>query len=121
MRKGTISRRERVEPSWTVANPGRSLGEIAHRVRYLSNFSRKWSTFEAPVNTVPWWRLLREELWQGVRAPPLGKLTCNQCSNRLKEDKLQVCNKGTLQRTWHKQNKGAHAYRERFWALNWTQ
>ena len=40
----------------------------AHRVRYLNTFSRKWSTFEALVNTVPWWRLLGEELWQGVRA-----------------------------------------------------
>ena len=27
-----------------------------------------------------------EELWQGVRAP-LGELTSNRCSNRLKDDK----------------------------------
>ena len=32
----------------------------AQRVRYLNNFSRKWSTFEALVNTVPWWKLLEE-------------------------------------------------------------
>ena len=44
-------------------------------------------TFEALVNAVPWWKLLGEELWQGARAP-LGELTCNQCSNRLKDDKL---------------------------------
>ena len=41
----------------------------AHYVRYLNKFSRKWSTLEAIVNTVPWWRLLGEELWQGVRPP----------------------------------------------------
>ena len=35
-----------------------------HRVRYLNNFSSKWSTFEALVNTIPWWNLLGEELWQ---------------------------------------------------------
>ena len=58
----------------------------AHRLRYLNNFSRKWSAFEVLVNTVPWWRLLGEELWQGVGGP-LGELTCNQCSNRLKDDK----------------------------------
>ena len=34
----------------------------AHRVRYLNNVSRKWSAFEALVNTVPWRRLLGEEL-----------------------------------------------------------
>ena len=62
-----------------------------HRVRtasgVLKNFSRKWSTFEVLVNTVPWWKLLGPELWQSVRAP-LGELTCNQCSNRLKDDRL---------------------------------
>ena len=54
----------------------------AHRVGYLNlnNFSRKWSTFEALVNAVPWWGLLGEELRQGVRAP-LGELPCKQCSN----------------------------------------
>ena len=57
----------------------------AHRVRNLNNSSRKWSIFEALVNTVLWCRLLGEELWQGVRAP-LGELTCNQCSNGLKDD-----------------------------------
>ena len=31
--------------------------------------------------------LLEEELWQGVRAP-LRELTCNQCSTRLKDDKV---------------------------------
>ena len=36
---------------------------------------------------VPWWKLLGEELWQGVRAP-LGELTYNRCGNRLKDDKL---------------------------------
>ena len=35
----------------------------------LNNFSRNWSTFEALVNTVPWWRLLGEDLWQNVRGP----------------------------------------------------
>ena len=48
----------------------------AHRVRYLNKCSRKWSPFEALVNTVPWWKLLGEEVWQVVRAP-LGELTCN--------------------------------------------
>ena len=33
-----------------------AVGEFAHRVRYLNNFSRKRSSFEALVNTVPWWR-----------------------------------------------------------------
>ena len=61
--------------------------DFAHRVRYLNNFSRKWSTFEALVNTVLWWKLLGEELWQGVRAP-LGELTGNWCSNRLKDHNL---------------------------------
>ena len=61
------------------------------RFRYLNNFSRKWSTFEALANTGPWWKLLAEELWQGVR-PPLGELTCNQCSNRLKDNKLLQTN-----------------------------
>ena len=36
-----------------------------------------------------------EELWQGVRAP-LGELTCKQSSNRLKENKLQVCQQGNI-------------------------
>ena len=57
-----------------------------HRVRYLNNFSRKWSTFEALVNTIPWWKMLGEESWPGAWAP-MGELTCNQCSHRLKEDK----------------------------------
>ena len=57
-----------------------------HRVRYLNDFSRKGSAFEALVNTVPWWRLLGEELWHGMRAP-LSELTCNRCSDRLKGDK----------------------------------
>ena len=50
----------------------------AHRVRYLNTFSRKWATFEALVNIVPWWQLLIAggRGWQGVRAP-LGELTCN--------------------------------------------
>ena len=48
----------------------------AHRVRYLNNFSRKWSTFEALVNTAPCWKLQGEEWWQDVRAP-LGELTYN--------------------------------------------
>ena len=47
----------------------RHRGGLAHRVRYLNIFSRKWSPFEARVSTIPWWRLLGEELWQGVRAP----------------------------------------------------
>ena len=59
----------------------------AHRVRDLNDFSGKWSTVQPLVHTVPGWRLLGEELWQGVRAP-LGVLTCNRCSNRLKDDKL---------------------------------
>ena len=40
--------------------------QCTHRVRDLNNFSSKWSTFEALVNAVPWWRLLGAELWQGV-------------------------------------------------------
>ena len=64
--------------------------EFMHRARtafrYLNNFSRKWSIFEDLVNAVPWWKLLGEEVWQGVRAP-WGELTCNRCSNRLKDDK----------------------------------
>ena len=51
------------------------------------NFSRKWSTFEALVDIVPWWRLVAEELWQGVRAP-LGELSCHQCSTRLRDDEV---------------------------------
>ena len=62
----------------------------AHCVGYLSNFCRKWSTSEALVNTAPWWRLLGEQLWQCGRAP-LGDLTCNQRSSRLKEDNLHAC------------------------------
>ena len=34
-----------------------------------------------------WWKVLGEELWQGVRAP-LGGLTCNRCSIGLKDDKV---------------------------------
>ena len=64
-----------------------------HRVRYLNNFSKKWFTFEALVNTVPWWRLLGEEFWLGVRAP----FTCKECSNRLKEEeKGQACQQGNI-------------------------
>ena len=33
----------------------------AHRVGHSNKFSREWSTFEALVNTVPWWQLLQEE------------------------------------------------------------
>ena len=66
-----------------------------HCVRYLNNFSWKRATFEPLVNTVPWWRLLGEELWQGVRAP-FGELKCIQCSNRLTEHKLQACQQGNL-------------------------
>ena len=58
-----------------------------HCIKYWDNFSRKWPTFEALVDTVPWWKLLGEELRRGVM-DPLGKLTCNQCSNRLKDDKV---------------------------------
>ena len=50
-----------------------------HRVRYLNNFSRKWSIFEALGNTIPWWKLL---------GGTLGELTWNQCSSRLKDDKV---------------------------------
>ena len=40
----------------------------------------------------------------GVRAPrrvfeklaPLGELTCKQCSNRLNDDQLQVCQQGNV-------------------------
>ena len=66
----------------------------AHCIRYLNNFSGKWSTFEALVNTVLWWRLLGEESWQGVGPAPLGELTCNQCSNRLKHGKSLHTNPG---------------------------
>ena len=62
-----------------------------HHVKNLNSFYRKWSTVEALANTVPCWKLLGEELWQDVRAP-LGKLSCNQCSNRLKDDKLVHAN-----------------------------
>ena len=47
-------------------NANCALGEFTHRIRYLNNVSRKGSAFEAPVNTVPWWRLLGEEVWRGV-------------------------------------------------------
>ena len=57
-----------------------------HPVRYLNNVPQKWSTFEGLLNTVARWKLLGEQLWQGVRAP-LGELTCNQCSKGLKDDK----------------------------------
>ena len=40
-----------------------------HHVRYLKNSCKKWSTFEALVNTVPWWKVLGEELWQGHTWP----------------------------------------------------
>ena len=63
------------------------LREFTHHIRYLNNSSRKCTTSEAIVNAVPWWKLLGEEPWQGVRAP-LGELTYNQCSNRLKDAKL---------------------------------
>ena len=47
---------------------GKHIGGNSRPVRilrqYLNNFSRKWSTFEAFVNSVLWWRLLGEELWQ---------------------------------------------------------
>ena len=64
-----------------------TIREFTHHAHTVSdiwdNFSGKWSPFEALVHTVPWWKLLGEELWQGVRAP-LGELTC---SNKLKDDK----------------------------------
>ena len=67
----------------------RMEGVHAPHVHRVNNFSREWSTFKALANTVPWWKWLGEELWQGVRAP-LGHmpLTCSQCSNRPKDDKL---------------------------------
>ena len=90
-----------------------------HRIRQLNNFSKKLSMSDALVNTVPQWRSPGEELAQGMRTP-FGelKLTCKQCSNRLKEDEKNVrpINKGTLQRTWHEQKQGAHACGEHFWA-----
>ena len=76
---------QRLKAAQGMAN--NTVRESTHRVNYLNNFSRKWSTFEALVNAVPWWKLLGEELWQGVRAP-LGELTCDQGSNRLKDDKV---------------------------------
>ena len=39
------------------------------RVRYLNIFSRKWSTFEALVSIVPWWKLLGGEVWHAVTVP----------------------------------------------------
>ena len=111
--------------SWNIHAPGKARrdttetgaalgmwGQFAHRVRYLNSFSRKWSTFEALVHTVPWWRLLEEELWQGVRAP-LGEPTCKQCSNRLKEDKVQACQQGNIYKG-HGTSKKKHA--QRLWA-----
>ena len=74
------------QKTWLFADNG-GFAHCAHSARYLNNFSRKWATLEDLANTVPWWRLLREELWQGVRAP-LGKVTCKQCSNTLKENKI---------------------------------
>ena len=41
---------------------GEYLEEFAHRTCYLNNFSRKWYTFAALLNTVPRWRLLGEVL-----------------------------------------------------------
>ena len=70
-------------------------GEFAHRVRCLNNFCRRWSTFEALVNTVPWYKLLGEELLQSVRVP-LGELTRTLCSRRLKEDNSQACQQGNI-------------------------
>jgi hypothetical protein len=61
-----------------LATLGGDCPPCVHRIRYLNNFSRKLSNFEALANTVPWWRLLGEELWQGVRGL-LGELTCKQC------------------------------------------
>ena len=63
--------------------PRAAHAPCGHRVGYLNRLSRKWSTFEALVSTA----LLGKELWQGVRAP-WGELTCNQCSNTMKDDKL---------------------------------
>ena len=40
-----------------------------HRVEYFNSLSKNWSTFEALLDTVPWWRSWAEELWQGVRGP----------------------------------------------------
>ena len=37
------------------------------------------------MSTVPWWKVLGEQVWQGVRAP-LGQPTCPRCSKGLKHD-----------------------------------
>ena len=79
----------------------------------FEQLSRKWSTFEALVDPVHWWKLLGEELRQGVRAP-LGELTCNQRSNRLKDDKLQACQQGnTIKDMAQAKNKKAQVVRVR--------
>ena len=62
-----------------------------HPVTYLNNVPRKWSTFEALLNTVARWKLLGEQLWHVVRAP-LGELTCDQCSKGLKGDDKSLRN-----------------------------
>ena len=82
-------------PPCSIRSSGGFRAPCAHRIRDLNHFSRKWSNFEALVHTVPWWRLLGEEVWQGVRAP-LGELTCHQCSGGPREDKIQACQHGGI-------------------------
>ena len=73
-------------PSPPPRPQGGDMRADPNRTFDLNNLSGKWSTAETLVNTVPWWKLLGEELWQGV-GPPLGELSCNQGSHWLKDYK----------------------------------
>ena len=93
----------------------------AHRIGYLNNSPRKWLAFGALVTTIPWWRLLGEELLfilAGCEGP-LGRVHIETKGQNVATNKS--AKKKTLQRTWDNKKKGAAHAHEPFWASNWKQ